>query len=221
MRSALLLVLTVAICFALGPVCCGVANATPSGNHNGKFALNIAGPHGVKTNRCLFDITDCNTQLVTDSTDLSGRYDIHIIAMDVEEIAAGRFGLDCEVTLGPDFTFYDWRNCTDFENPTAGWPGCGEGNAVSWTSPQPGPHVVIGFFDVYLSPDMNAQLCADVDPRVGFAEFCDGSEPAPFCVRTTNPNAFGCVGFNRLGYNPCGIVPVQRSTWGSLKSLYR
>lgn len=198
-----------------------------AGNHNAKFALSFAGPHGVKADRCMFDVNDCTADLVTDVVDLNGwdgiqnEFDIHIIAIDVDGITAARFGLYGEVAAGPAFVFTDWRSCALLEIPTPGWPGLGEGNALSWGSIQPGPHVVMGFVTVYLTSAMNAKLCAAADPRVGFAELCDGSEPYPLCNKTTDHSAFGCVGFNRLGYNPCGAAPLENKTWGAVKSLYQ
>ena len=79
----------------------------------------------------------------------------------------------------------------------------------------------MGILDVYIYAGTNAKLCMGPDSRVGFAEFCDGSQPTPLCNHTTNPAAFGCVGFNRLGYNPCSEVPVENRSWGAVKSLYR
>jgi hypothetical protein len=92
---------------------------------------------------------------------------------------------------------------------------------IGWRRARTAPHVVVGFVNLYLLPDTSAKLCADVDLRVGFAEFCDGSQPSPFCNQLTDDAAFGCVDFNQPGYNPCGCVPTQKSTWGAVKSLYR
>jgi hypothetical protein len=217
-------ILPVAAALALALSLCSPADA---GNHNGKFALSFAGGHYVKMDRCNFNVNDCEADLVTDVVELNGwagiqdAFDIHIVAIDVDEITAARFGLYGEVATGPAFEFTDWRSCAMLEIPTDGWPGLGEGNAVSWGAPQAGPNVVIGFVTLYILPYTNAKLCADVDPRVGFAEFCDGSEPVPHCDRTSYSSAFGCVGFNRLGYNPCTCLPAQSRSWGALKSLYR
>ena len=61
-------------------------------------------------------------------------------------------------------------------------------------------------------------------PRVGFAEFCDGTQPAPLCLEKTQPSQFGCVEFNGsgCGYNPCSTpVEGESKSWGAVKSLYR
>jgi hypothetical protein len=197
----------------------GVADAAI--NHNGKYALHIAGPHDEKGNTCDYVMTNCAAEMVTSGA--SGiRYDVYALAVDVNGIAGARFGLGCETTPigGVGFFFYGWTACSDFEIPTAGWPGCGEGNALTWIGEQAGPNVTMGILDVYVYPGI-AKLCTDVDARVGFAEMCDGSQPTPLCNSTTSPAAFGCVGFDRLGYNPCGEVPVEERSWGAVKSLYR
>ena len=43
----------------------------------------------------------------------------------------------------------------------------------------------------------------------------------PMCIVPNTHEAYGCVGFNRLGYNPCDVVAGERSTWGVMKALYR
>ena len=213
MKRMLLTVLGVAF------VCMMATNAGAVMNNNGKYALHYAGPHNQKLNTCDFVLTNCGLDLVT-SVAGAGRYDIYAIAVDVNGLTGARFGLHCEVLTGGLF-LYGWTSCADLELPTPLWPGCGEGNAVTWATEQMGPHVTMGILDVLVYAGTNAKMCLGADPRVGFAEFCDGSEPYPLCNSTTNPAAFGCVGFGRLGYNPCDQVPVENSSWGAIKALYR
>ncbi len=212
MKKMLLAMLGVAL------ICGMAANAyaTPA-NHNGKFALHVAGPHDAKVNTCDFVMTDCTT-IVTEAD--VGRFDIYALAIDVVEVTGARFGLRCEELDPPAFFFYGWTLCGDLEIPTEGWPGCGEGNAITWSPAVTIPHVTMGILDVYVY-GTNARMCMAEDPRVGFAEFCDDSQPAPECNKVTEDAAFGCVGVLRPGYNPCGEVPVERSSWGAVKSLYR
>jgi len=187
-------------------------------NANGKWALHDAGAHDSKAHTCSFVLDECSS-VVVDGPSGPGRDDIYIIAVDVAGIAGTRYGLTCD---GPLF-FYGWTKCTDFEIPTENWPGCGEANAQTWTSEQAGPHVTIGILDVYFYAE-TVSLSVTIDPRVGFAEWCDGSEPSPICVSFdgSDNRYFGIVGFNgNNGFNPCGIVPVQNTTWGQVKALYR
>jgi hypothetical protein len=195
-----------------------LALAAPAGavkNANGKWALHYAGVHNAKANTCDLTIVDC-AGIVTEAPGTAGRYDVYVVAVDVVGISGIRYGVAC---AGP-FFFYGWTKCSDFEIPTTGWPGCGEANAQTWTSEQLGPHVTVGILDTYHYGGL-AVLKMDSDARVGFAEFCDGSEPSPICYQTTDNTRFGCVGFDCAGYNPCSEVPVEQRSWGQVKAIYR
>ncbi len=199
-------------------LCCMVANVHAVPNANAKWALHNAGVHDAKANTCDFVLTDC-TGIVTDGGVGGERNDVYLIVVDVGEtdITATRYGICCD---GP-FYFYGWSNCADLELPTENWPGCGEANAQTFSLPQAGPHVTFGIFDVYIYGN-SMSMCICPDDRVGFAEHCDGSDPAPLCFQTTDPQYFGCLGFNgESGYNPCSIVPAEEKSWGAVKSLYR
>jgi hypothetical protein len=168
-------------------------------------------------------MTDC-LGTVTDVVDPGGsRWDVYVIAMDVNGIQGVRYGLRVETAVGMGLSFYGWTSCSDLEIDSPGWPGHGEGNAQTWYVEQLGPHVTMGILDLYLYPGSNTKICTTVDPRVGFSEFCDGTEPEPMCNRhyANTHAAYGCVGFNRRGYNPCDVVPGERTTWGVMKAVYR
>jgi hypothetical protein len=94
---------------------------------------------------------------------------------------------------------------------------------VTWTMEQPGPHITVGILDVYVYA-ASTHLCTATDPRVGYAEWCDGAVPSPACVQMAYPTLFGCVGFGGAhGYLPteqCQIA-VGQTTWGKVKALYR
>jgi hypothetical protein len=206
-------------CFAM--LCFTAGNADAVKNANGKFALHDAGAHNAKLNTCGFVLDLCSS-INTTGGGAGGRDDIYVLAVDVVGIAGARFGICCD---GP-FYFYGFTDCSDFAVPSAGWPACGEGISSTWTGEQPGPFVTIGILDTYIYPS-SAKLCVCADPRVGYIEFCDGSEPLPQCIKTypDNPNwtqYLGCVGFNgNVGFNPCFGDPVEQRSWGSVKSLYR
>jgi hypothetical protein len=197
---------------------CSFASADAAINHNGKFGLYLAGP----TPDCDYVMTDCfagATHLYTGQTNPSALFDLYLVAVDVQGIAGARYGYTCEILSG-GFFFYGFNSCSDFEIPEAGFPSCGTGNAQTWVGEQAGPHVTMGIQAMYVYAGTNARLCVGPDPRVGFAEFCDGTEPAPLC-NTVASGGWGCFGVNRLGYNPCDRVPVEQKSWGAVKSLYR
>jgi hypothetical protein len=197
-----------------------VADANACYKHgNNKWALHYAGNHDAKTNTCALAVTDCFTQVAVDGPAGPGRFDVYVLALDTNGIAGTRYGI-----CGDDgFYFYGWTKCSDFEIPTPGWPGIDEGNAQTWSLEKPAGHTVIGILDVYVYPGSYVLSTCD-DPRKGFAEWCDGASPEPWCCQVpyaTYPAAFGYVGFGVAGYNPCGIIGTEKSSWGAVKSLYR
>jgi hypothetical protein len=185
------------------------------------WGLHYAGPHNAKTNTCTYVMEDCaeapRGDAVTEAPAGPMRCDIYVVAMSMDVSMAGtRYGLCCD---GP-FYFYGWTKCSDFEIPTAGWPGCGEANAQTWTVEQTGMNITVGILDVYAYAGVS-EICICSDQRVGFAEFCDGSQPSPNCWQFDHPYVFGCVGFGQLGYNPCDYTPVEETTWGLIKAVYK
>lgn len=210
MRTLLLAALCVAF------VCMMASNAEAIKNQNVKYALHDAGPHNAKTNTCSFTMTDCLTEMNIVGGGGGAREDIYVLALDADGIAGIRYGICCEGS----FYFYGWTKCCDLEIPTGSWPGCGEGNAQTWAVEEPGPNVTAGILDVYVYGPSTMSVC--VDPREGFAEVCDGTQPSPICFKFTSSAHFGSVGFGGMeGFNPCNIIPVDQTSWGAVKSIYR
>jgi hypothetical protein len=190
-------------------------------NGSAKWAMHYAGMHDAKMNTCDYAVVDCLTDVVETGMMGPGRFDVYVLALDTDGIAGTRYGIFCE----PDFQFYfyGWTKCSDFEIPTAGWPGHLEGNAQTWVVQQPPGHVTLGILDVYVYPGM-AHLKTGDDPRKGFAEWCDGTSPEPICCQRdyeVYPQVFGYVGFGCPGYNPCGVISTEKSSWGAVKAIYR
>lgn len=202
-------------CFAA--LCLSAQYSYPTGNSDGKWGLHFAGPHDAGKNNCAFALTDCSEGLpATDGPSGRGRYDVFVLALDVDAVAGTRYGLCCEGS----FYFYGWTSCSDFDVTTAGWPACGGGSSQTWGFEQRGPNVTIGVLDIYVYGASVLEAC--VDSRTGFAEWCDGSSPSPVCDRVTDSGFFGAVGFGRPGYNPCDFGgAAEKTSWGRLKSFYR
>jgi hypothetical protein len=191
-------------------------SAETTKNGTGVWTLHYAGPHDGGANTCEFTLTSCTSQLDVDAPAGPGRFDVYVIATDVAAIASTRFGLSCSGGV----TFNGWTGCADSETPESGWPACGKGITLSWVSEQPGPNVTLGVLDVYI--DGTTSFCSGPDPRLGSAEFCDGTMPTPLCVQLDQIWRFGCVGFGELGYASCpGPDNSSEYTWGIIKSLYR
>jgi hypothetical protein len=218
MKKVLLALLGIAF------LCMMSADANACYKHgNSKWALHFAGEHNSKINTCDLHVIDCFTEIVVDAPCGPGRFDVYILALDTNGIAGTRYGLCCDPPTGC-FWFYGWTNCADFEIPSAGWPGCDTGNAQTWIVEQPPGHVTLGILDIYVYPGCGCCLCACDDPREGYAEWCDGRSPEPWCCQIDKdiyPAAFGCVCFGVPGYNPCGIIATEQSSWGAVKAIYR
>lgn len=197
-------------------LCSTSADVGAERNSHGAWTMHYAGPYDPAENTCGFEVTNCITQLEADAPSLPGRYDIYVIATNVEALAATRFGLQCDGS----FVFYGWTSCADSEVHTSGWPGCGEGATLNWAAVQPPGNVTMGILEVY-SYGAPSMLCASTDPRVGYAEWCDDWSP-PVCFQTTDVWRFGCVGFGCPGYQNCPPpLQVNQATWGRIKALYR
>jgi hypothetical protein len=205
-KIGLLMALTAAMFLAV--------SAQAADNTNGKFALHFAGAHDSKANTCLFTATICDDITVNGALSAT-RYDVYVVAVDVDAIAGVRYGITAD---GPLF-FYGWTKCTDFEIPSPGWPGVDEDNAQTWSTEQAGPHVTVGIFDMYAYSGTTT-FSTTVDSRIGNAEFCDLTQPSPICNDVTGAGFFGTIGFDGTdGVNPCG-VPVMPTSWGKLKAMY-
>lgn len=212
-------------CLAVACVflCLAFCNANAYKNSHTRWALHYAGPFDSKAQTCDFTLEDCYLNLAVDAPAGPGRFGVYVIAADVHGIAGVRYGLHCD----EQFYFYGWTKCSEFEIPTGGWPGCDEGNAQTWSEEQLGPHVTMGILDVYVYAGVN-KLYAWDDPRVGYTEACDATQPSAVCWQRSVEGGwedafyFGIVGFGTQGHNPCGLIdPTQQNTWGLVKALYR
>jgi hypothetical protein len=217
-RETLLLKLsTVLLTVVAGLLCVAVASSG-YGNSDAKWGLHFAGSHDPRTNNCSFILTDCSdASLITEVSEGVGRYDVYVIALDVDAIGGTRYGIYCDGS----FFFYGWSPCSDLEVPTPSWPDCGEGIVQLWMMERYGPHVTLGVLDIYAYATSRL-LGACPDPRVGVGEWCDGSAPTPVCDQTSESSYFGSVGFGIKGYNPCEAGGSGEAvSWGKLKSVYR
>jgi hypothetical protein len=212
MRTLLLVLVVSAMLSGMAPA--GRANGTPPPN---AWALHCAGQHDSKMNTCSYTVYNCLDQVQCSAQSGPARYDIYVIGVNLRApVATTRYGLLCD---GP-FKFYGWTYCSDFQNKTAGWPGCGESIEQTWVVEQDAIFLTVGILDVYVyGGESEISICAD--QRVGYAEWCDGASPSPNCETVIHPIFFGSVGFGREGFNPCSADPVMQGSWGVIKSLFR
>ena len=147
-------------------------------------------------------------------------------------IAGVQFGLDYMGGFDPSgnpslaLDIFGWNLCAtlEFAQPSPTWPGPGGGNLITWdavTTCQRGAVATAGYF--YLTAYMPATLKLIPRPVDGAAKVADcGSMEIPlqppdlgwasFSAGATVPGCNPCV-------MPCGMVPVEQSTWSSIKAL--
>ena len=182
------------------------------------WTLHCAGPHSPTGNTCDLAVVNCwGGEIDVNAPAEPGRYDVYVIATSIAALGTTQFGLYCD----GDFGFYGWTSCGDSYVPSAGWPGCAESVSIIWNTSQPGPNVTLGIIDVYSYGGSSNQLCAGPVAGLGYAEVCDGSGAEAVCQQLSDVWRFGCVGFGVSGYNSCEPDPVESTSWGAIKSLYR
>jgi hypothetical protein len=185
------------------------------------WAVHYAGPHDSQTNTCGFTVENClnvpKGDIAPTAPPGPGRYDVYLLGINLTmHVASTRYGICCD---GP-IVFNGWTSCSDFEMPTPGWPGSGEGNSQTWLAEQEDFHVTLGILDLYVYGG-ELELCICDDPRIQDAMWCDGASPTPYCVHNSHPGFLGCLGFGKPGYNPCQYTAVEETSWGIIKSLFR
>jgi hypothetical protein len=248
---------TTAPCLAFAAAVClalmaWTVSAGSAPNWCGKWALHYAGPHDVENNTCDLAVTSCGG-VVVNAPAGPGYFDIYVLAMDVVEVKSTRFGLYGD----GQFYFYQsgsseyedaWRTCGDMQIRTHGWPGCGEGVAVTWTDPQIGSSFVIGVFSVY-AYGMGA-IWTGPDPSAGIAQWCDGTMPEPRCDQFEGNSYTGCYPWGVISFGGYGIpccptphydsdgcltpgfdldlyghcsasIAAAKTSWGAIKAMYK
>ncbi len=137
---------------------------------------------------------------------------------------AGVSGLQFGVEVSPTLSVDGWSLCADEQFPVGGWPQSGGANVIAWDSDlncqsdevgTDGVHAVGGYFSLYAYGSGTMSITPDStgnDPVLTVLD-CAG-EASDILI----PG--GRVGFGEAtGFNPClAEVPVERSTWGRIKS---
>lgn len=140
-------------------------------------------------------------------------------------VAGTQFGIDFTDSTGVGVDVTGWTRCADLEFPENGWPfSAPSGNTITWESSnncQTGVEpIVVGVFSLTVySPDLLAIVPRPVDGKAKVAD-CPGAEND---ITGLTPSRLGFIAFQSgEGYNPCAVtVPVEPTTWGGIKGLYR
>jgi hypothetical protein len=155
---------------------------------------------------------------------------------DSTGIGGVEFGVQYDGAVGSGVDIFDWTLCADLEFPmdTPAWPASGSGDLITWdgvsncqktpSSPKYSVVAVAGYF--YMGAYSNDCLYTTVRPVSGRAKVanCKAFETI---IDGKSPSHLGAASFGPappcgMGYRPCGApTPVQKSTWGTIKSIYR
>ena len=126
---------------------------------------------------------------------------------------------------------FEWRTCSDAEWPDDTWPDSGGGNTLTWISCQFDQVLAVGTFLVSAYAPSSMSIAGYPATGVVKTANCDAAETVT--QQTIGFDRVGWVsmggaskGLDRNGCNPMvescvpGLVPIQPTTWGRVKSLY-
>jgi hypothetical protein len=185
------------------------------------------------------------TGIVTNGLLYPQLYYAYVLVTDADAgvgIAGCQFGIQYDGPGPLDGVGVDidsWALCAtlEFQQPSPVWPTSGGGNLITWNAvtvcqrnepggPGTGVVATAGWF----ACSAYTPACFRITPRPadGLAKVadCAAAEDNVEGVATPrNPSHLGFVCFSASGttggYNPCGLItPVERTTWGALKSTY-
>ena len=113
-------------------------------------------------------------------------------------LAGVTFGIFYDQT---HLTILDSGMCGDFELHTSGWPGPGEGNAVTWNTTQTDHLVEVYWFAAYNEPTPSPGIFTVTDHPVRGGGCCFGDDAVP--ANLDPILAYGALGFDQPGTLPC------------------
>jgi hypothetical protein len=199
--------------------------AVAGNNPDAVLALHI----GTRTGKGLCAVslpTDCQSY-VTDTID-SGFFNLYLTVSnyDTMGVAGLQFGIDYDDAIGQGADISGWTSCSDMEFAASEWPDASSGNLMTWEylgncqgDVDTFEPVLAGVFEITAySGDVFSITPRPVDGRAKVAD-CLGAEND---ITGMTPSRLATISFGLgTGYNPCETqVPVRRTTWGSIKSLF-
>lgn len=110
------------------------------------------------------------------------------------ELRGATFGIQYD----PELSVLDWGACGDFVLPTSGWPGSGEGVALTWNIAQTSWLVECAWFAVSDESLLAASFDVIAHPTQG-GKFADDSVPS----QLDEVEFYGSFGFLQDGSAPC------------------
>ncbi len=146
----------------------------------------------------------------------------NIAGWSKEGLSGVQFGLDYDPVDGSGVDVWNWTSCTDLSYQDSGWPGSRTGIRTLWNPAddcQRSGFAVVGYLLVTAQTADRLSLIPWPKDGAFTISTCKNQEvdlPA---------DHLGIAGFgNAKGEDPCfsgkSTVPVDRTTWGTLKALY-
>jgi sugar lactone lactonase YvrE len=207
----------------------------------GKVFLHVAAP---QADPSCSDLLSLNPSAVVTSaqarSDGTAQYYVYLLAASQVRLPSvdntstpGLTGLQLGIEYSSDgLKVLAWQSCGNLEFPNPDWPGPGSGNTITWGKGDchEEPLVTAGYFHVTsYSPSI---LDVVGFPATGLVKVanCEGAEgiaDVPLDMANVGWISFGgaAVGGDRDGCNPLResclrVTPVQRTTWGRLKTRF-
>jgi hypothetical protein len=204
-------------------------------SHKPKILLHVKAV--TSKNQCIpTGVTTCDQAVSVGMTNTF--YHVQVLvaewdSLDAQDtgIAGVQFGLDYNGDFDPGnpalaIDIFSWTLCAtlQFSSPDPVWPKPLSGNLITWDAVnicQKGNVATAGYF--YLTAYMPGTLKLIPRPADMIAKVADcGSFEIPIQAPDLGMAAFS-AGAVTAGCNPCvtpcGMVPVQSSTWSSIKAL--
>lgn len=142
----------------------------------------------------------------------------------------GLAGLQCGLTYdagtgdGNAIDMYGWTNCATLEFTSGSWPASGGGNLITWDYTlvcQKAEVGVAGYFYVAAYTPATIQLVKRFVDNAAKVAIC-GLQPVEVVLELGDLGSVNfTAGGTTPGTNPCLTVPVEATTWSSIKGQYR
>jgi DNA-binding beta-propeller fold protein YncE len=157
-----------------------------------------------------------------DSTTLAGSFGLTGIQLGIEynESAAPGQGLE----------ILDWHSCSSMEWSDDNWPASGYGITQTWDPCREGDLVVAGYFDLIAYSPSTFAIVGWPHTALVKTAGCDVAEQVLEELSLDHVGWVSLGGAVKAGdddgcnpvVNPCtGSVPVHKTTWGNIKSMFQ
>jgi hypothetical protein len=170
--------------------------------------------------------TSCNSFYTGSNT--AGNWNVYVMIAryDTVGIAGAQFGIEYDDSPESGLVVHGWTSCADMEFATPGWPDSDSGTLITWepmfncqVDTLHYTPVLAGYFTVTATGVADFRIVPrPVDGKAKVADCLSAEDD----ITAKVPSRLGVITFGKdYGYNPCSpLVPVERTTWGNIKTLY-